>query len=117
MRNNSEPTPSPKGRITGKVFTKWVNDEFKRVGIDNVEAYETVRTRFRGEDYEAGAAFLYVRFRLKEDPQTTGIFLCFYPFYEYERLIKIGYKMVLKFENNRFGFQDSIENLTVDLEK
>lgn len=84
-------------RVTKKYLIKWVNEEFKRLEINDWEVFQIDKTRFRSQDYEEGACFLYVRFRFKENHTSTARFLCFYPLKEYEEHINNGKKLKLTF--------------------
>lgn len=54
-------------RLTMKLITKMVNEAFDRLGIKNVEAFETYNPRFRSHELENGAAHLITRVRSKDD--------------------------------------------------
>lgn len=105
--------PQIKGKINSKKLIAWINAEFERFEITEYRVTEIIRTRYRSQDYEAGAAFLNVKFEHKLRPNICGHFLCFYPLYEYQKHLDSGYRLVLKSDHGkRFG---SINDLTVDL--
>lgn len=107
--------PVIKGRVTSKKFVEWLNKKFEQLEINEYEVTEVYRTRHRVEDYEAGAARLIVTFRHKRE-YTTGTFLCFYSLSQYESYLLKGYKMILIFNNDRFGL-NLLKDLEVDVVK
>lgn len=86
------------GRLTKAKLIKWINYEFQRVGIKEYEVYAIEQTRYRSVEYEAGAAFLHIRFRSITNHDHTGLFLCFYKIKQLEDYLKNGYSLTLQLD-------------------
>ncbi len=100
--------------LTYKTFVDFVNQEFKRLEINDFEAYKAERTYHRRGDYEAGACKMLVWFKpTGEDEDKVKIkhyFMCFYFLKEYNEYRKKGYTLYLKFGNNsRFKLIKEVE--------
>lgn len=48
-------------RLTKKYILNWVNEKFKSLEINGYKAGDMYHTRFRGQDYEAGATTHIIR--------------------------------------------------------
>jgi hypothetical protein len=81
-------------------FTEFINSEFKRLEINNYEAYRAERTYFNQDQLEAGACRIHVYFK----PVGTSLddlffkpsFMCFYPLSFYNLILKKGGKLYIK---------------------
>lgn len=69
---NSIRTPNPK-RITLNSLKDWINIEFKRLGIEDYECFEIVRTRFTSDQYEGGATKMYIHLK-RIDAEANSLF-------------------------------------------
>lgn len=102
-----------KGRITAKKFVAWVNEQFIENGITTHRAVSVHATRFRQDEYEAGAAKLIVSFiyipAKENDFMRTQYFCCFYSLKSYEKEIKEGYEMYLKVPDRGLYSDMSVE--------
>ncbi len=107
-------TSQIKGRVTKRKFIYWINQEFKRFGITEYEIVSVEQTRYRGHEYEAGAAFLSVKFDLVSNRTNSscGFFSCFYSLGMYTDHLKMGYEMYLQFKRHRL-----LSDLVVDLRR
>lgn len=90
-------------RVTAKYLIKLVNEEFKRLEINDCECYEVNRTHFSSYQYEGGACRLYIRFRIIEDHSTHGKFLCFFSMQEIQGYLDSGYELFLDFSKGRYN--------------
>lgn len=106
--------PQIVGRLTKAKLIKWINAKFKDYEIDDYEVYDIEQTRFRAQDYEAGAAALYIRFRNINDHNKMDLFLCTFKIKELEWYVNNGYELKLDF-NQRKIF--SLNNLELDVKK
>lgn len=110
--------PQIKGRLTAKKLMEWINKEFIRLEITDYVVYKIDRTRFRGQDYEAGACSLHVRFHHLKNKNSQGTFLCFYPLHVYDKHLKMGYRLHLTLSKyNNYSNLYSLTDLTVDVVK
>lgn len=74
------------------------------------------QTRFRPEDYEAGAAQLFIWFKPIDqipDHLNSSYFMCFYRISELEFYFNRGHDIELDFKNPRFD--PSLTGLTITL--
>ena len=102
--------------LTLNTFLDFINSEFKRLKIEDFEAIEAIRTRYRPDDYEAGACKLIIRIkdkRFKNNELLRNSFFCYYSINEYRSYLKNGYEMYLKFNDNYF----IIRNATIEVRK
>lgn len=105
--------------LTYKKLTAWCNEEFKRMEITGYTVIKIERTRYRMDDYEAGAATMIATVQNDSVDQNrhpllgTFWFNCFYWLKEYETEMKRGKQLCLRFENNF----SSLRNITIDFKK
>lgn len=107
-------------RLTKKKLIEMVNQLFDKYEIKSFEVYAISATRYRGQDYEAGACKLHIYFRRKDGNIDTGFgtafnyFISFFSIKELEYYINNGY--YLKLEFIRQG-SISIKDLELNVQK
>lgn len=105
-----------KGRLTKSKFINWLNCQFEKFGIVEYEVYKIDSTRYRGQDYEAGAAFLNVWFKVKgeiPDNNNSSFFVCFYRLSQLEQYVKSGYEINLYLDRRL----STLDNLEIEVNK
>lgn len=81
-------------KVTKKLLIKLINEFLVKVEIPWT-ATKIYKSRFRSEDYQAGAYYWYVILQNnRKNDETVDIF-CFYPFWEIEKYLEAGDKLVL----------------------
>lgn len=93
-------------RVTSLYLKKWLQSEFKRLGID-IPVLECYKTRFRSQDYECGAAsYIY---RIGEE-RCSGIMYIFSPKGEIEHYLNNDGELHIILKDYRFldGAQVSV---------
>jgi hypothetical protein len=101
-------------KLTTKKLLEWCQDEFKRLGIKEYIPTKIIRTRYRPDDYEAGACYLIIKFKSTTLPDDSLLassyyFTCFYPLWMLDEYLKKGYELYLKFDQFKFLKNTQIE--------
>lgn len=78
-------------RVTLNYLKKWLQSEFERFEIDLV-VKDAHRTRYRGQDYEAGAATLVFKVGYLNSDMDTNVF-CFCWLSEIQTALMNGKKL------------------------
>ena len=94
-------------RLTNKKLIQLVNEMFVRLEIKDVEAYEAYSTRYRGQDYEGGAATMVVRFAVKGDKRLFGELLFFDWRKDLEAYLNSGHMLSLDPCTARYSINDA----------
>lgn len=104
-----------KGRVTCKKLADWLNSELKRLEINNWVVTSVEPTRFRSQDYENGAAWLYIRYQHINGnpiPIVNHMFYCFYPISYLQKCLNSGYELYIRFDRNMI-----LSNCELDIKK
>ncbi len=105
-----------KGRLTSKKIITWLNEVFPEWGAPHIQVYEIERTRFRQDEYEAGACKLHIRYRNTEVDEgslmSQGSFMSFYSIRELQEYLEMGYELYLKTGQFRL-----LSNIELDVKK
>jgi len=108
-------------RVTKKTIIEWMNKKFDELEMFNFRVYDVERTRFTSDQYEGGAAKLYIRVRDTNFPidsyHNSTTLLCSYSMGELQDHLNHGFDLVLKC-NWRHGTSSfSLSHLELELSK
>jgi hypothetical protein len=100
-------------RLTYKKIVQLVNDAFNRLEITKYEAFKAERTRYRGQDYEAGATTMHISCREKGLDSEMPAFTIYSFYWRSELEAHINAGAVITIQLSRWGMLDGAEIVPV----